>query len=515
MKRILYFLILLLLVLSVGCSPKSEEIAELREQIAVLEYRVEQLERGTVIEAPTQAVAEAEPAEESAVFEETPVFDEQPDVASLDVQALRASVATVEDAIAHFDALYPELMMSAHLSSPDATGYAWIASAQEICGRPADNLSGRSCIVHATTYLLSDDMDISTVIGFRSDENGGSPMLAINCIAENGGYRFVDPVRGMRADEMSRYGSLLPEAEVKTIEDYVQIVLSDPMLAQELDNLYLIKDHGEIRFNERFDGYAELVSEGELLYHNDNAVSTEQLMAHIKPENIGSYQLADMLGGTTLTAAEAYALVDASPEEAQKKIKTAADVLMYMLAAQTGDCGGCFCESFDGYTWHFNLTAKQVMEQRLGNCGSCANFANYMLKGDYDEVGIIQHAYYPGNGGGHVYNYIKHQGKYYIVDFSWYIFSRYDTSNDFPVMTLSSLNEYGTRVHDLYGGVSLVIALTSEGQHLPNIFGEEFGDNHYYVPTGSRYTVLFESGDGYLIGEMPLDKKYHDWTKYW
>ena len=69
-------------------------------------------------------------------------------------------------------------------------------------------------------------------------------------------------------------------------------------------------------------------------------------------------------------------------------------------------------------------------------------------------------------------------------------------------------------MHDLYGGVSLILALTSTGQHLPNIFGEEFGDPHYYVPTGSEYTVLLEAGDGYLIGEMPLDKNFHDWTKY-
>jgi len=52
-------------------------------------------------------------------------------------------------------------------------------------------------------------------------------------------------------------------------------------------------------------------------------------------------------------------------------------------------------------------------------------------------------------------------------------------------------------------------------QHLPNIFGEDFGDNHYYVPQGAEYTVLYESGDGYLIGEMPLDRKYHDWNAFW
>ena len=510
-KRLFAVAILSAAVLMCGCGVSSEEITALREQIAVLEYRVEQLERGAVSDAATEFA----PLEDVFSNEDMSMNGgNSGEPASEAAEELRAAIGTMEDVVAYFDKKHPELMMSAHLMTPGSQ-QMWISSAEEICSRQQGDAAGRGCIVHAATYLLQDDMEIQSIIGFRSDEGGGMPMYAINCIKTDKGYRFVDPVRGMRADEMSRYGAILPETEVGSVEEYVQMILSDPMIAAELDNLYLISDTGEIRFNERQDGYAELLSDGKLLYHNENVIPTEQLMAHIKPENIGNYQIASLLGGTTLSAKEAYALVDATPEEAQKKIKTAADVLMYLLAAQTGDCGGCFCENFDGYTWHYNLTAKQVMEQRLGNCGSCANFVNYMLKDDYDEVGIIQHAYYPGNGGGHVYNYVLYEGAYYVLDFSWYIFSQYAVSSDFPVMQLSSLEEYGHRVNELYGGVSLVLALTSSGQHLPNIFGEEFGDVHYYVPTGSAYTVLYESGDGYLIGEMPLDKKYHDWTKYW
>ena len=120
-------------------------------------------------------------------------------------------------------------------------------------------------------------------------------------------------------------------------------------------------------------------------------------------------------------------------------MKTAADLLMYMLAAQIGDNGGCYCDSWDGYTWHTSFSAKEVMEKKLSNCGASANLANYLLEGDYEEVGMILQAYYPGNGGGHVYNYFRWNGKYYIVDFSWYIFNNYDTSRDFPVMELPAL----------------------------------------------------------------------------
>ena len=130
----------------------------------------------------------------------------------------------------------------------------------------------------------------------------------------------------------------------------------------------------------------------------------------------------------------------------------------------------------------------------------------------------MQHALYKGNGGGHVYNYILHEGKYYIVDFSWYMFANYVPSNDFLVLVLDSLEEYnGALANQLYSNVSLVIAFTSTGQHLPNIFGEDYNEDpyHYYVPEGAEYTVLYEAGDGYLIAEMPFDKKYHDWTVFW
>ena len=197
-------------------------------------------------------------------------------------------------------------------------------------------------------------------------------------------------------------------------------------------------------------------------------------------------------------------------------MKTAGDVLMYMLAAQTGDNGGGYCTDWDGYTWHTNFTAKEVMERKLSNCGASANLANYLLEGDYEEVGFILHAYYPGNGGGHVYNYFLYEGKYYIVDFSWYIFANYAPSQDFPVLVLDKLENYtGDTIGKLYGGVSLAIAHTSTGQHLPNIFGEQYGEPYYYVPEGSAYTLLYEAGDGYLIAEKPLDKKHHDYTLFW
>ncbi len=435
-------------------------------------------------------------------------------------EALREDISTVDEAVKYLDQRFPTLWMSLHFNNGQ-DNINWLRSAEEILEGEELDEAGRSCVASAAAYLLGDDMDISTLICFWNDGMGGGPMKAINCIKGSDGWEFIDIAKRMSGDEASRYGALLPEGKFASIEDYISAVCSTPELGEQIYSLHIFEGGEKFIFTLREDGWAAMLSHdnSEIYVNKANYISDEELeeklYGHIKPENIDRYQLASVLGGVTITAEEAYALVDTSPKEAKEKIKTAGDVLMYMLAARIGDCGGCKCDEWDGHIWHTNLTAKEVMEQRLANCGASANLANYLLEDDYDEVGFILHAYYPGNGGGHVYNYILHEGRYYIVDLSWYIFAGYDVNSDFPVMALDSLEEYGQRVHELYGGVCLVIAHTSTGQHLPNIFGEDFGDMHYFVPENAEYTVLFESGDGYLIGEMPLDKKYHDWNVYW
>lgn len=435
-----------------------------------------------------------------------------------ELEGLRAEISTMEAVREYFDNRYPELWMNAALTdgnSPDM----WLASGEAVMQRFEFDAVGRGCVANAATWLLSDDMEIYTVLGFRSFEGSGNPMWAMNCIKSGDGYEIIDPVLGLRGDEGSRYGPLLPEAKVGSLEEYVHLLSDDAMIMAELDSLWLFGGGGQIDFIENAQGVATVKSShGQLLYENsEKAAAAAEAAAlakeRIKPENIGNYAISSLLGGVTLSAEEAYQLLDAEPETVRDKVKTAADVLMYMLAAQMGDTGGCKCDWWDGYTWHTNLTAKEVMQQRLGNCGSCANLANYLLCGDYEEIGFINHAYYFGQGGGHVYNYIIYEGQCYIVDFSLYIFSNYE-DHDIPV--LESLEAYnGDVANDLYGGVSLVIGYTSPGQHLPNIFGEDTGEPYYYVPEGAEYTVLYEAGDGYLIAEKLLDTQYHDYTKYW
>ena len=85
----------------VACGADADRIAELEKQLAVLEYRVEQLETQNHNPAiPESALEEVEFAEQS--------FS--------DPGSLQTQISTLEDAVAYLDERFPELWMSAHLN---------------------------------------------------------------------------------------------------------------------------------------------------------------------------------------------------------------------------------------------------------------------------------------------------------------------------------------------------------------------------------------------------------------
>lgn len=434
---------------------------------------------------------------------------------------VKSAISTVSDAIAYLDLRFPTLSHGGAVRNGSSSKDFWLRSAPEIL-TDRQWPASRTCITSCITYLLDDDYEIESLIAFwpsAEKMNEDEPQKTINYIKTATGYIFFDPVLRMQGDAMSRKGALLPQTNCSSVAEYIETIRQTPALSDVLK--YIFSNAGGVRMSYQVDytnGYTVTTeTEGiEMVYYSVPAADPS---ANIKPENIHSYQLASMLGGVTLTAEEAYALVDAAPEEVRQKVKTAADVLMYMLAAKTADSHGCKCTDVGGYTWHWNMSAKEVMENRLGNCGSCANLANYLLDGDYEEVGYVDQAYYPGEGGSHVYTYVRHQGKYYILDYSWYIFAGYNVLEDYPVTVLDSLEQWPDRAQQVYGRVCLVMAYDTPGMQYPVIFGEDyesqFGDIYYILPEGAEYTVLYEADDGYQYHHIPFNTSAYNWNVFW
>ena len=210
MKRFIALISVAMLLLALSGCGNSKKIEELQKQVDALQEQLAKI----------------------STSEETP---SAPDP---NAQSLRDSISTVEQAVAYFDEKFPSLYMSAH-SNNGEDAYWYLRSGDEVAVRAKEEVVGRSCIVQALTYLLGDDMDISTIIGFRHDETGGCPLWGMNCIKTDSGYKIFDPVAGMQGDEASRYGAMLPDAEVSTLAEYAELIMQDPAIAATLDNLYI------------------------------------------------------------------------------------------------------------------------------------------------------------------------------------------------------------------------------------------------------------------------------------
>lgn len=220
--------------------------------------------------------------------------------------------------------------------------------------------------------------------------------------------------------------------------------------------------------------------------------------AVMKPEDIGKLKISKILGGVTLTADEAYALVGKTPEEIKAKLQTASDMLMYMMAAKYQALNGDNHVIANGHDWSSNYGARHALNVSGGNCGATSNVANYLLEGKYEETGYLMYAGSP-NTGGHVFNYIKYEGKYYIVDFVQYAGTINGLASEFPIMVLDTLEEYGKRVTDHWSDVKALIAFTSPGTHLP--VSLEGGD--YRFPDDAEFTVLLETPGVMKVGTLP------------
>ena len=439
---------------------------------------------------------------------------------------IKSMISTVPDAIAYLDMRFPSLWMGMSLHNGVDLSNRWLRSAVATISDYYNPVS-RSCMVNAITYLLSDDYQIESLVAFWVEPNSSGedgPQKVINFIKTTNGYLFFDPVVRMQGDAESRKGALLPEMSCGSMAEYLEKIRTNPALSADVKYIFKNTNGARMDYVRSFAGGYTITtaSEGiELVYYSTGAQMTEpvETVNLIAPENIGNYKLSKMLGGVTLTPDEARALVGVAPEVVQEKVKTAADVLMYMLAAKTGDTHGCLCIDVDKYTWHWNINAKEVMSLGLGNCGSCANLANYLLDGDYEEVGFVDQAYYPGNGGSHVYTYIRYQGKYYIVDYSWYIFNNYDVNADYAVPVMDSLKQWPEKAQWVYGPVCLVMVYDTPGRQYPVIFGEgyqnEFGGVYYILPEGIERTVLYEAPDGYQYLQIPFDTSAYDWNVFW
>lgn len=124
------------------------------------------------------------------------------------------------------------------------------------------------------------------------------------------------------------------------------------------------------------------------------------------------------LGESAYTNAQIAEMVSAEPEEKQSSLHTLYEALqMFQISGfYNGNDNVRIVEN--GIDWEHHKPGYDAVRTNTGCCATDSNWLNYILREDYEEVGFI--AYSQSDGSGHVFNYIFHEGFYYIIDLTHY-----------------------------------------------------------------------------------------------
>ena len=123
------------------------------------------------------------------------------------------------------------------------------------------------------------------------------------------------------------------------------------------------------------------------------------------------------LGKPNMTAEEIEAL-GRDPEKLREKLNTLYDVIQYIQVADFRDADDNIWINDDDMSWEHHKPGEMAIITNEGCCATISNLMNFLLEGNYEEVGFI--AYSQSDAGGHVFNYIEHNNLYYFIDLTHY-----------------------------------------------------------------------------------------------
>lgn len=215
-----------------------------------------------------------------------------------------------------------------------------------------------------------------------------------------------------------------------------------------------------------------------------------------KNSNIVKFNVPSELGMPKLTKEEVEELIGADPKIIQQKISTVYDLIQYMESSNYKNISGDTKVVDKDYVWSFNKPALITINDNKGNCGATSNLANYILKDDYDEIGFIHFSADSGQGG-HVFNYIKQNNKYYIIDFLKYPMGDYkgfadilifDNLEDFPKECIIRYSDRGRLFQ-----IKIIVAFKSDNQ-IPLAYRKnEYIGKFFPIEEKENIKILYET----------------------
>ncbi|RQD69568.1 MAG: hypothetical protein D5S00_06485 [Tindallia sp. MSAO_Bac2] len=195
-----------------------------------------------------------------------------------------------------------------------------------------------------------------------------------------------------------------------------------------------------------------------------------------------------------------------NPQFLRQKIHTVSEVIMYVRASFFRPQMGDIRVYQPPLTWHYNLGGEEAILANNGNCGALSSLFNYLLKEKYDEVGFIA---YSDDEGGHVFNYIKQNDRYYFIDLLNYLYgSKAMEHRATMIYEAASLDHYSAYYRQRSKKNIKLLAAYEAEEVLP--MGRKSNEPIMYFPEDHKVNVLYETPESGIVARFYKEcNEYH------
>ncbi len=350
--------------------------------------------------------------------------DEVAQLLNADLQTMRERISTYADYIALVEcneAFYYESLVSDDKESVDIGGEytrAWMG-----------NMFAPNMSAGLAYYVLQDDypgMKVVVAYYMQGDAGSAAQLRYGSVIPVEDGY-IVLSAESFAKNAQENAGvaaKAIQTAHVQELGGIVDLIREEHCVKQALGDLKQVLlidtlDTVRLTMDRKTKMYTPSDMEHtEILYESADA----RVVKKGEPKTLAQYGVSITEPEPTITSVEEAAAIHQLPlSEAAERINTLHDCMNYFyFNSYAGDGGDLQLPVRNDLAWHYNYAPAVVYEKNCGCCGETAGLVAELLKGDYEEVGIVGMTYAEGCGGGHVINYIKNDEAYYVFDlYSW------------------------------------------------------------------------------------------------
>ncbi|SDY27473.1 hypothetical protein [Tindallia californiensis] len=233
-----------------------------------------------------------------------------------------------------------------------------------------------------------------------------------------------------------------------------------------------------------------------------NSSMTKLLLRWLSKVAPGVYHVSPECLGNSRYSINEMRRFPKDPAFLRENIHTVLETIFYVRASffrpKIGDIRICQPPMI----WHYNLTGPEAIMANEGNCGALSSLLNYLLKGKYTEVGFIACS---DEEGGHVFNYVKQDDKYYFIDLLNYLYgSKAMEHSSTMIYEATSLEAYAAYYQQRSKKkIKLVVSYQSE-HVLP--MGRKKNEPIMYFPVEKPINLLLETPETGIVARFYDEK---------